>query len=179
VSLWLGSLIVAGAAAAIIFPTMKRLKPSLPDYASYSGEHWSLAGGQIAARIFWLADVIQVACLVIAGLSFGAAIVWFGTPMRSRLTMLRATLLLLALAVAGYRLGLLEPGLTDALRGYWAAALAGDNEAAARLKQVFDDAHPMQTRLMSGTAALLVCLIAGGIGSIVREPGRERGELEG
>src|SRR5690349_21676927 len=42
---WLGSLVMTGAYAGLVFRTMRTLNPSLPDFGAYPGEHWRLAGG--------------------------------------------------------------------------------------------------------------------------------------
>ena len=41
---WLGAIVVSGAAAAIIFPTMRSLDPRMPEFGSYQGPHWMIAG---------------------------------------------------------------------------------------------------------------------------------------
>ena len=69
-----------------------------------------------------------------------------------------------------YRLGFLEPGLSAALKGYWAAAMTGDNQGAAQFKAVFDAGHPKQTMLLNLTAALVVASAAAGWWSLVSDP---------
>src|SRR5689334_8572235 len=48
---WAGALVLAGAAAAIVFPVMKSLDPKLPGFSKYDGPHWMLAGGQVGQRV--------------------------------------------------------------------------------------------------------------------------------
>ncbi|MBK7405661.1 MAG: hypothetical protein IPJ41_13815 [Phycisphaerales bacterium] len=38
------TLAMVAAFAAVVFPMMKSLSPSLPDYSAYSGPHWMLVG---------------------------------------------------------------------------------------------------------------------------------------
>lgn len=175
---WLGALVLAGTAAAIIFPTMRDLEPHLPRYSAYTGEHWLIAGGSVAARVFWFTDAVQFACVLLAGLTFGIAVMWCGLPIRRASTFLRSLILLSLIGLLSYRLGFVEPGLSSALRNHWAAALAGDNAAATRLKAVFDAGHPLQTRLMAITAGLVLCAIAAVIGSFWNgdEPAKNSGE---
>ena len=50
-AVWLGTIMMTGVAAAIIFPEMRRLDPSLAIYSKYTGDHWLLAAGHIAAML--------------------------------------------------------------------------------------------------------------------------------
>jgi hypothetical protein len=162
--IWLGAVLLAGAAAAIVFPTLKALDPHLTTFDKYDGPHWLLAGGQVAQRIFLAADIAQFACMLAAGLSFGIMVMWLGLPMRRRSTFARATFLLAALAVLSYRFAVMQPRWDAALHRHWAAAQAGDNAAAAHEKAALDEMHPVQTWLLGSTAGLVLsALIATGV----------------
>ncbi|MGQ0628913.1 MAG: hypothetical protein ACT4PL_12535 [Phycisphaerales bacterium] len=57
--LWFGSLIMSGVAAAVLFPTLKRLDPTLGAYPKYTGSHWLLAAGHVAEIVFYISDIIS------------------------------------------------------------------------------------------------------------------------
>jgi hypothetical protein len=160
--LWLGALILAAAAAAIIFPALKDLDPSLAAFSKYQGPHWVLAGGRIGARVFMVLDVVQVACVLIAGLTLAIAVSRLGLSVQRVSTFVRVALVLGLVAILAYRLALLEPSMQKSLRSYWAAAAEGDNGAAARYRAEFDAGHPQETRLLGATAALVA---AAGVGA--------------
>ena len=165
--IWLGAVIMAATAAIIVFPTMKRLDPSLPGFAPYPKDQWLIAGGQVAARVFWACDVVQFAGMLVAGATFAAAAWWFGLSVTRVSTFVRAALLLTLLAVLSYRLGFLEPRMGEALKNFWAAAQGGDVAAADRFKAIFDAGHPMQSRLMVGTAIFVLASLVASTWSIV------------
>lgn len=181
---WLGALVLVGASAAMLFPTMKHLQPELPGYALYTGPHWLIAGGHMVQKMFLALDVAQFAAVLIAGASFGAAAMWFGLPIRRVSTFVRAALLLGLVGLLSYRLGFLEPEMADNLRRYWAAAAAGDNAAALKYKELFDAGHPVQSRLLGLTAGLVLAAMIATVWSVARadgpdpEPGGASGGLE-
>mgnify|MGYP000934491492 CR=1 FL=1 len=55
-AMWLAALAGAGLAAAIAFPAMKSLQPSLPDFPGAVPDHWMIAGGHIGRPAFMIAD---------------------------------------------------------------------------------------------------------------------------
>jgi hypothetical protein len=173
--LWLGALVLTAAAAAMLFPTMKMLQPALPGYALYTGEHWLIAGGHVVQRMFLALDVAQFAAALVAGATFGAAVMWFGLSMKRVSTFVRVFLLLALIALLAYRMGFLEPEMADNLRRYWAAAAAGDNATALRYKELFDASHPLQSRLLGLTAVLVLALMVGGVWSFAKDDGRGEG----
>jgi hypothetical protein len=167
-ALWLGALVMTAVSAATLFPTMHRLEPELPAYAGYTGPHWLIAGGHIVQKMFWACDVVQFAGMLIAGVTFAAAIMWFGLSTRRVSTFVRVVLLLALVGVLSYRLGFLEPEMTQNLRAYWSAAAAGDNATAARFKKAFDAGHPIQSRMLGLTAGLVLAALIAGIWSFAR-----------
>src|SRR5690242_5451454 len=69
---WLSAIVLSAGAAAILFPLMHTLDPRLPEYATYTGPHWSLAAGAVANRIFAISGVISLAAAAVAlGALFG------------------------------------------------------------------------------------------------------------
>jgi len=167
--LWLGSLILTAASAAMLFPTMHKLEPTLPAYAGYTGPHWLIAGGHVVLRMFLALDVAQFAAMLVSGITFGVAVMWLGLSMKRVSTFVRVALLMALVGLLSYRLGFFEPAMSENLRQYWLAAAAGDNENAQRLKTVFDAGHPMQSRLLGITAGLVLASLIAAIWSFARD----------
>jgi hypothetical protein len=160
--LWAGSLVMAGAAAAIIFPTIKKLNPQLPDYAGYTGEHWLVTAGHPASRIFFAADVLQFVCACLAIVTMGVLLFVSKIDIRRAAGMLRLLALLVALGAFGYYFLVLAPRMQLNLRGFWEAAIQANNAEAAKFKAVFDADHPVSSRLMGTIAvAVLVSFVSG------------------
>ena len=53
-----GVLAMTAVVAAVVFPKMRELDPTLPGYPAYDGAHWSLAAGIVAERVFDIGFVI-------------------------------------------------------------------------------------------------------------------------
>jgi hypothetical protein len=158
--LWLGTLVMVAAAAAILFPTMRSLAPRLPAFAAYDGDHWRLAAGRVGQQLFLVADVIQFACALAAAATFLAMAVLLGMARGRASTILRALALSVAVASAAGQIIVLAPSMNAALRAYWAAALAGDTAAAGIHQAAFNDLHPYATALLAvGAVAVLIALV--------------------
>ncbi len=158
-ALWLGVVVSAGAFAAIVFPTMKGLNPRLPDFERYEGEHWRIAGGKIAQKVFLLADVAQFGCAIVALSTLLCMLVLFGLPRTRPAIWVRSLALGIALACAAGLIIIVAPQLNAALKLHWAAAAAGDSADAAAHKLVVDGLHPVSSWLLSGTAiSVLIAL---------------------
>jgi hypothetical protein len=167
-AIWLGVVLATGAAAALIFPTMKQLQPRLPGFAAYTGEHWPIAGGKIANTLFFLADIVQFFCAITSVVSLLLlAIVW-KLPRTRPATLLRGFALGIALASVGGGLIVLAPAMNAALQAYWKAAEAGNLDEAALHKQAFDENHPLASSLLMLTAASVFIALVAGIWSAVR-----------
>ncbi|MFM9996691.1 MAG: hypothetical protein ACKVU4_12940 [Phycisphaerales bacterium] len=154
--LWLGVLVMTGVAAAVLFPTIKALDPRLPEYAAFTGEHWSLAAGRVAATLFFVCDAVQFAGALIAGVTLGLSILLFGLPARSLATACRAGLIVIIVGVLSYQFIMLAPDMNRNLAAYWTAAKGGDNSAAATFKAAFDAKHPLARNLLAVDALLVV-----------------------
>jgi hypothetical protein len=163
---WLGAIILAGAAAAILFPTMHSLDPRLPAYSGYSGPHWSLAAGTVANRIFGVAGVMELFAAAVALASLIALVVSRSLP-----RWLAALRLLLALAIAITFLLRLIPGarISAELIAYEAAARAGNSALAEQHRQVIAAYHPMATTFLGVTAALILSALVVTLVSTVRD----------
>lgn len=156
-ALWLGCVATSGLAAAIIFPTMKSLDPRLGEYASYTGDHWMLAAGHVAARIFAATDLAQVVGAAVAGIT--AACMVASRQADPRRAWSRAWLgcLVISGALLVVQVAWLRPTMDADLHRYWDHARAGDNAAAEGARAAFSRRHPTASNLMAGTA---VCVLA-------------------
>lgn len=158
--IWLGSLLMTGVAAAILFPTMKGLAPQLPAFASYTGDHWMIAAGRTADRLFSINDALQLACALVVVTTLASGALWCNL----RPTGLRGVLRLLVLAVAlvalGFQLFVLAPRMSLNLRTYWQAAQTGDRPLADQHQAAFSSDHPTaQNTLATITLAVGVLLL--------------------
>ncbi|MEM9166604.1 MAG: hypothetical protein AAGB48_06220 [Planctomycetota bacterium] len=167
--LWAGVVIATGAAAAIIFPTVRGLEPTVGTYPNYSGEHWRLLAGQVAARLFAVGDIVQFICAMLTGVSLAIIALqrdaWASrTIILARLTVYAAVLMLVAYAVLvlGHR-------MNTNLAEYWAAAKIGDNQTAASARQAFQKDHGPASAVMGSTAAgVFVLTVLGVVGATSR-----------
>lgn len=160
---WFAAIVGAGAMAALAFPTLRELDPSVPAYQLYEGPHWSLAAGVLAERGFRLSDRVQVVCAVLALL-----LAWC-LPRDGSRTAGRLAVACLALATGGlvYQLGLLRPRMDEHVVAYRVEAREGRAEDAARHKAAFDALHPSASRALSFTAlavaGAIVCVAYAGM----------------
>jgi hypothetical protein len=161
-AIWLGVVISAGAFAAIVFPTMKKLDPHLPGFANYDGQHWLIAGGQVGQRIFLLADIVQFACAIVSVSMMLCMFVLLGLPKRRPANIIRALGLTVAFACAAGEIIIIGPAINRALNLFWHAAEAGLTQQAASKQADVDDLHPIASWLLSGAAVgVLIALVAG------------------
>ncbi len=158
--LWLGILIATGAAAALVFPAMKALDPTLPAYAAFDRPHWTLAAGHVAERYFRASDVAQVALAGIAWLTLPIAAAVFG-PRRS-LPIIRVGLVGALSVSLAWQLLSLRPRMDLHLSAYRAAAIAGESEFAEAERAAFAALHPAATRAMAINAAVVLFALAAG-----------------
>ncbi len=157
-AVWLGLLIMTGVAAATLFPMLKSLAPTLPEFALYTGDHWRIAGGQIANRLFTISDIAGVILIAAA-----AALLAISTYLRhltySALAARWASLMLPAIAMA-INLFVLHPRMGRTLTAFYAAAAAGQGPRADVLQTALDSDHPLSTALMVLlTASVLIALV--------------------
>lgn len=160
--LWLGIVVMTGAAAAVLFPTLKKLNPTLPDFAAYNGEHWRIAAGKPASTLFSIADSAQLMCALLAVVSVLVLIFFVKVPVRRPAMLIRLGALALAMAALGFELFFLAPGMWTSLAAFWTAAAAGQNEVAEKFRAAFDADHPRASATLSATAAcVFVSLFTG------------------
>lgn len=165
--LWCGMTIAIGAVAATIFPAMRRLDPSLPDYADFPDAHWSIGAGSIMNPLFHMLDWASLALAGIALLTLilGAA---FGMiRLATASGTLRTLALLCAVIALGYSVFSLRPAMDADLSAYHSAARAGDHATALIHKDAFDHAHPRASLLIIMTLCFAgLAFIAGAINAI-------------
>lgn len=166
--LWLGVLTAAAAFAASVFPIMRDLDPRLPAYSAYQGEHWLIAGGAVAQRVFLITDVVQFICAVLSISTLGCLIALFDLPRGRPATIVRACSLSLAMACSAGTIIIVAPQLNTALNLYWAAARAGDAAAVALHRAAVDELHPVSTKLMGGTIVFVLIALVCGLWATVR-----------
>src|ERR1043165_7451722 len=170
-SLWIGAAILAGAAAALTFPTVKQLQPSLPTYARYDGEHWRIAGGKVMVPIFGFAGWMQVACVTLACVAFFVARWPHHGVTGKRVTAVRALFLVLFVWGTGYQAAVLRVRMTNNLYEEWSAAESGDNAAAQKARSAFDADHGRSNAALGGSVVLgLLCV---GLAAAACRPPRE------
>jgi len=160
-ALWIGAAAMSGVVAAIVFPTMRTLDPTLGAYPNYSGDHAVLAAGNIAGRVFLFVDMVQFICAAVALASF-IAMLMLGYSLNTLARVARSVILCVALGILSYHLFVLMPGMHDDLKAYWAAAAIGDNVTADAHKDAFLALHSTASRSIGGTTiAALVAFILG------------------
>ena len=152
--LWVGSLGMAGATAAIVFPEMRALEPTLGAYPLYTEPHWRLAAGHIAAKVFFASDLVQLVCAPLAGMALALLVLRKRVAWPSRLIAGRLFVLTLLMALLSYRFFVLAPRMDRELSLYRAAAIAGDTARAETHQAAFNADHPTASRVMSATFAL-------------------------
>ncbi|MEM8758026.1 MAG: hypothetical protein AAGF47_09625 [Planctomycetota bacterium] len=164
--LWCGATAMTGAAAAIIFPKVRDLDPTLATYPDYTGEHWRLAAGQVAARLFTVGDAVGFVCAMLAGVSLVLVAAGRDAWRTRAITLTRLTVFSAALGLIAYNLLVLGARMNTNLGAYWRAAAAGENEAAAAAQQAFMADHgPASAVLVAMTLATLALTITGTLGA--------------
>lgn len=163
--LWAGALLGAGLTAAVTFPTMRELDPSLGAFPGYTGEHWMLAAGRIAGSVFVATDIVQFVCAVLAVTGFAVA-AYASVRRRSWLWFFRAVAMGVAFLLVSYHLLILAPTMDADLNAYWQAAARGDNTAAEEHRSAFSARHPAASRSIGLTAAAALSALALGAWTI-------------
>ena len=135
-SVWLGAVAMSGVVAAIVFPLMRELEPTLGAYPNYEGDHALLAAGRVASKVFFAVDTIQFVC---ASLALATVVV---------------------LVVCGYSLNT----LARVLRVYWENAAAGNTVVADRFKDEFLAQHSKASNILGALALMvMVNIVSAGV----------------
>lgn len=160
--LWLGALVMTGVTAAILFPTVRDLRPTLPEYALYQGEHWRIAAGQPGDKIFVACDAIQFVCAMVAAVSLATMVFVTKVRVKRPAMLIRIAALVVAFVLLGSRFFFLQPWMDTNLHGFWEAAAKGDNANAERLRAAFDADHPIASNMLAATAlCVLLAMVFG------------------
>ncbi|MBL4698349.1 MAG: hypothetical protein JKX70_05910 [Phycisphaerales bacterium] len=161
-SIWLGSVAMSGVVAAIVFPLMRKLEPTLASYPDYKGDHAMLAGGRLASSVFLAVDTIQFVCASLALATLVIMIVT-GYTINTIPRLLRIMVLCATLALLSYHLFVFMPQQMLSLRGYWDFAAAGDTSQADMFKDKFLASHSAASRILGTlTIAVLINIILAG-----------------
>ncbi|MCW5766871.1 MAG: hypothetical protein KIT68_12955 [Phycisphaeraceae bacterium] len=163
-AVWLGVTLMTGAAAGIVFPTVKAMGPTAPAFAAYpndAGQHGLIIAGKVASRYFLVHDVVQFVCCSAACVTLGVMLAASrrkgGTPAAAMGA--RVPLAALALTLVAYQLFVLGPEMMTNLSRHWGAAQAGRIDEALAAKAAFDANHPIATWVMAGTAVIVLALL--------------------
>ncbi len=169
---WLGAGVISGVTAAVVFPTMKELSPTLPGYGAYSGEHWRIAAGSVANRVFLVCDTIALACALVTILTLAISLRTYRrsaeTPVRA--LWLRVAWVSVACGVLAFNLFILQPRMAKNLRSFWNAARAGAQAEADAAQQRFAADHPNATLMLGATAAAVLASLVAAAWSATRTP---------
>jgi hypothetical protein len=156
---WAGALLMTGATAAIAFPTMRELGPTLPTFGAYPEDHWSIAAGHIMQRVFGISDWTQIACALVVAVSLIAEAASVGWRRLGIAWQVRGAVMLGAVGCSLYSVLVMSPPMNVTLDAYWEAAKAGNVEVAHANKAEFDSDHVLARRLMTATFALVVAAL--------------------
>ena len=140
---------MTGLVAAVVFPAMRELDPTLGGYAGYDGPHWSLVAGVIAEKVFHVGFVVTG---VMLGLSLAAVLGLVVLRRVSGVPIVRLGLVVVTLGLYLTHVGWLQPRMDRAARTYREAASTQQNEVAAAMKSEFDDMHPIASKLIGALA---------------------------
>jgi len=157
--LWVGSLVLSAATAAMMFPMMKFIAPVLPEYAAYTGSHGLLLAGQIMSRVFFVQDAIELAAIVGVSVILVGHFVAFRLSARTVANRFRLAAGAVLLVIVCYKAFILAPRMYYHLGDFWAAAKAGDMAKADAAHAAFEADHPTATNLMVATLGGLIVFI--------------------
>ncbi len=149
-ALLVGTLGMTGAAAAITFPTMRDLGPTLGAYPQYFGTHWNLAAGEVMRRVFDVSDGVTLVAGLAASLSLMLAFALRAKFFKPTLTQWARVLLVLAvLGVIAYQSIWLRPAMNEELFAFIDAAAMGDAPTADLHRENFAALHPTASRTLT------------------------------
>ncbi len=179
-AIWGGSLAFTAVTAAVAFPTMRKLDPRLPEFAAYEGEHWRIAAGHIANRLFLINDMVQLAGVLVTLLTFGLLLLTTKRAAAGVLWpyVLRAVLLSAASILVAYQLFILAPRMQTNLQAFWDAARAGDAARAEALRSAFEVDHPTASNVLVATGVCVLLSLLTAAWSAAASPTTPAGELE-
>lgn len=168
-ALWLAATLASALVAAVAFPAMKSLAPTLPGYAEPS-QHYLIAAGTIAQRVFLIADIVNFVAGIVALATLGTSILILATPARRPAIIVRSLSVTIAIACLASLLLIVTPRVVDASTRHWGALKSGELAAAQTHKAALDDVHPIASRLTGGMAFCVVIALIAGVWSITSGP---------
>lgn len=154
--LWLGSVLVSGVTAAVAFPTMKSLAPTVPGYHVPADEHFLIVAGAVAQRVFNIVGIVQIVCLALVVAVLLLARWRMPRPNPVGPWWWAGRIALAATACATIWALSVQMRLNDLIAAYWSAAQAGEAAAAAIARDQFRAYHPTSTRALSISAIMIV-----------------------
>lgn len=172
--IWIGGVGMVGTLAAIAFPTMKKLNPTVPEYAAV-GDHWKIAAGSVANKMFVVADSVSLVCCLLCfatlGLSLFVRVKRGPQYARSALWMFRSLAMTVAAGCLAYQLFILAPRMAENIHIFWDAARAGDVPTATAAQAAFDADHPTASNVIFVMFASAMALL---VGAVIESKGESR-----
>lgn len=169
IGIWFAMIVTAGIAAAFVFGNLKPTGLVLPDHPVSEALHWRYAAGRVMIDVFFTVDIGQAVAATLGTVAIvGMAI---GAPALRRRWSFRVQVLAFLIAIASFAsyATMLAPSMNRTLRDQWAAAEAGDEVEAERLRAIFDDGHQASRgRLNLTFAGILVAGAAAAVGAAPR-----------
>lgn len=153
--------------AAIIFPTMRELDPTLGLFQAYRGAHADLGAGYIQARVFFAVDILQFVGAFVGGIALAVSI-FVRHALRTRASFVRSVLFAAAALVFAYQFFMLAPRMDQNAQDYWRAAEAGDTQAAERSRDAFSADHPTATRVFGLIGVLVLSSFVVSVWTVTR-----------
>lgn len=175
--LWLGTLVMSGVTAAVMFTTMRTLDPEFGRFAAYAGDQSNIGAGFIQNRIFLAGDVVQFIAATLVLATMIAMLAFFGLPLRRISSAVRLFALGAAMILASYQLFVLSPRMQANVSQYWQEAEAGNNDAAEAARVAFEADHPTASRTLGATALFTAILLASGAWSAASAAEPEKPEV--
>lgn len=171
-ALWLSALVLGGASAAVMFPTMKSVHPSLADFPGLEADHWKIAAGLVQQRIFLVSDAVQFVAAIAAFATLGVRLIGVGVPRAARrpATVVRAAAVGCAMLLLSYHLLVLAPRMSDNLAVYYEHARAGRLVDAGAARGRFDADHPTAGRVLGATTLCVLSALVASVWSLARPP---------
>lgn len=149
----MGIILATGVTAAIAFPAMRELAPTLPGYAAVE-DHWLIAAGSIMAQVFRVTAIMLAIAFAGAVVTLFVLIARAGAGRNRAAVLLRSLVLLAAVAVFTHYAAVLMPRMNRTFDDFLNAARTGDSEQAVSLRASFDSDHPASRRDLSTLFAL-------------------------
>ncbi len=156
-SAWFGCMAMTGIVAMIAFPTLRDLNPTLPGFAGYAGEHWSIAAGHVMRKVFLVNDAVQLVALVGCSLIMGLQVTVMGQRRERGANALRGICLFALMCSTAYYLLALSTRMDANLQEYWTRAAAGADGAG--FKAAFDKDHVVAENILKFNLFMLLGLI--------------------